>query len=127
MQWFKRYSLESVATNSSWPNNLLFYILEYCWEHIHDTISISMLKICVDSICVPLEMTFKGNIVPVHKKGDEQNIKSYRPVSLLPICGKIIERLVFNKILSISPLINSFLKTSLVSNPVTLVSTNCYQ
>ena len=69
-----------------------------------------MLKICGHSVCVPLEMTFKqalltgmfvsewekGNIVPIHKKSDKQKIKNYRPVSLLPICGKIFERLVFN-------------------------------
>ena len=39
----------------------------------------------------------KGNIVPVRKKSDKQNIKNYRPVSLLPICGKIFERLIFNE------------------------------
>ena len=35
----------------------------------------------------------KGNIVPIHKKGDKQSIKNYRTVSLLPMCGKIFERL----------------------------------
>ena len=39
----------------------------------------------------------KGNIVPIHKNGDKQNIKNYQPVSLLPICGKIFERVVFNE------------------------------
>ena len=79
--------------------------------HGHDNISIRMLKICGDSIYEPLEIIFrqalltgvfpsewkKGNIVPVHKKSDKQNIKNYRPVSLLPICGKIFERLIFNE------------------------------
>ena len=32
------------------------------------------------------------------QESDKQNIKNYRPVSLLPICGKIFERLVFNEI-----------------------------
>ena len=36
----------------------------------------------------------KGNIVPIHKKGDKQVVKNYRPVSLLPICGKVFERLI---------------------------------
>ena len=39
----------------------------------------------------------KGNIAPIHKKGDIQ-IKNYRPVSLLLICGKIFERSIFNEI-----------------------------
>ena len=70
-----------------------------------------MLKTCGDSICAPLEMIFKqallngvfpsegkkGNIITIHKKGDKQNVKNYRPVSLLPICGKIFERLIFNE------------------------------
>ena len=40
----------------------------------------------------------KGNGVPVHKKSDKQIFKNYRPVSLLPICGKIIERLLYNRL-----------------------------
>ena len=35
----------------------------------------------------------KGNIVPIHKK----DVANYRPVSLLPICGKVLERLMFNE------------------------------
>ena len=38
----------------------------------------------------------KGNIVPIHKKGDKQTLKNYRTVSLLPICEKILERLILN-------------------------------
>ena len=41
----------------------------------------------------------KANIVPVHKKGVKQCLKNYRRVSLLPICGKILERLIFNEII----------------------------
>ena len=40
----------------------------------------------------------KVNIVHVHKKSNKQNIKNYRPVYLLPIYGKIFERLIFNEI-----------------------------
>ena len=39
----------------------------------------------------------KENIVLIHKKGEKQNIKNCRPVSLLPICRKIFKRLIFNK------------------------------
>ena len=70
-----------------------------------------MLKEFGPSIYKPLEIIFnqclktgvspsewkKGNIVPIHKKGDKQALKNYRPVSLLPICGKILERLMFNE------------------------------
>ena len=39
----------------------------------------------------------RGNIVPIRKKGDKQTLKNYRLVSLLPICGRILERLMFNE------------------------------
>ena len=79
--------------------------------HGHDKIIIRMIKICGKSICKPLQFILsqcidtgsfplewkKANVVPVYKKGDKQCLKNYRPVSLLPICGKISERLIFNE------------------------------
>ena len=47
----------------------------------------------------PLEWK-KGNIVPVPQKGHKQVLKNYRRVSLLPVCGKIFERLIFNEMFS---------------------------
>ena len=80
--------------------------------HGYDLISIPMLKICDKSICKPLELIFQScikhgkfpnewkmaNVVPVHKKSDEQILKNCRPVSLLPICGKRFERLIHNSL-----------------------------
>ena len=40
----------------------------------------------------------KSNIMPVHEKGDKRIIDNDRPVSLLTICGKIFEKLLFNLI-----------------------------
>ena len=62
-------------------------------------------------ICKPLETIFnrcletgrlpndwkKGNVVPVFKKDDKQILKNYCLISLLPVCGKIFEKLVFNE------------------------------
>ena len=76
-------------------------------------ISIRILKICDKSICKPLELIFQScikhgkfpiewkmtNLVPVHKKSDKQILKNYWPVSLLPICGKVFERLIYNSLL----------------------------
>ena len=38
----------------------------------------------------------KSIICPIHKKGVKQIINNYGPVSLLPVCGKIFQRLIFN-------------------------------
>ena len=51
---------------------------------------------CLRTGTFPLEWK-KGNVVPIFKKGDKQIYKNYRPVSLLPIFGKILERLIFEE------------------------------
>ena len=45
-----------------------------------------------------LDIWKKANIHPIHTKGDKQVINNYRPVSGLPICGKIFERLIFSSL-----------------------------
>ena len=62
-------------------------------------ISAHMIKLCDYSIVEPqcLEAGIypsiwkKANVVPVHRKGDRQSKENYRPISLLPIFGKIFE------------------------------------
>ena len=44
---------------------------------------------------VPLQME-KANVVPVFKKNNKQELKKYRPISLLPVSGKIFERLLYD-------------------------------
>ena len=39
----------------------------------------------------------KAHVVPVHKKGDTQSLKNYRPISLLPTCSKAFEHLIYNE------------------------------
>ena len=39
-------------------------------------------------------------VTSIFKKGDKQFIKNYRPISLLPICGKIFEKIIFNNLYS---------------------------
>ena len=58
--------------------------------HGHDLISIRMSKRCDEAICRPLNIIFKaclntgkflsewkkGNVVPIHKKDEKQNVKN---------------------------------------------------
>ena len=80
--------------------------------HGYDGISIRMLKLSSPSIIKPLSIIFpkclkcstfpddwkKRNIVPVHKRSSKQLVNNYRPVSLLPICSKIFEKVIFDSI-----------------------------
>ena len=40
----------------------------------------------------------KANVVPIHKKGDKQTLRNCHPVSLLPICSTIFERLLYDEV-----------------------------
>ena len=80
--------------------------------HGYNEISIRMIKSCATSIAKPLSILFrnyfenqcfpkewkKANIVPAHKKNGKQLIKNYQPVSLLPVCSKIFEKIIFNSL-----------------------------
>ena len=74
-------------------------------------ISIRMLKLSRKSILKPLKRIFenflrtrlfpnqwkKVSVVPIHKKDDKRLIENYRPISLLQICVKVFERLIFTE------------------------------
>ena len=86
--------------------------LDISKAHGHDDVSKRMSKLCDKGIIEPLSITFnncklkntfpnlwkKANIVSIHKKGEKDLIKNYRPVSLLPIFWKFFERLIFNSL-----------------------------
>ena len=42
----------------------------------------------------PVELKV-GRITPIYKKNDECSLENYRPVSTLPIFGKIFEKIIF--------------------------------
>ena len=44
------------------------------------------------------EMWKRANVIPIYKTGDKQFITNYRPISLLPICGKIHEKIIFTNL-----------------------------
>jgi hypothetical protein len=39
-----------------------------------------------------------ARVVPVYKKGDKSDVSNYRPISLLPVVSKILERCILNKL-----------------------------
>ena len=74
-----------------------------------------MVKLCDDSLVKPLSIIFQNcidfgvfpdswivgknqTLSQFIKKNEKQLINNYRPVSVLPICSKIFERLIFNSI-----------------------------
>ena len=70
-----------------------------------------MIKLCGDSLIYSLKFIFEGalhggkypdcckeaNVITVLKKERKSRIENYRPISLLPFLGKILERLIIYK------------------------------
>ena len=68
-----------------------------------------MLLLCDETVTLPLRIIYSNilktgtypdtwkvaNVTPVFKKQNKQLIKNYRPISLLLICGKILEKIIF--------------------------------
>ena len=100
------------------------------------------------SICKPLELIFQScikhgkfpnewkmaNLVPVHKKNDKQILENYRRVSLLPICGKVFERLIYNSLFEyfiqndlISPYQSGFKPDDSCTNQLISITHEIYQ
>ena len=110
----------SYRTNSrinsfhSTENDILLILksLDSTKAHGCDILSVRMIKICNESITIPLKIIFdeslkngvfpeiwkRANVVPVHKKDDQSLVKNYRPINLLPIFGKIFERVIYNSL-----------------------------
>ena len=81
---------------------LISLTLDSTKAHGCDNLSIRIIKICNESITIPLEIVFdeslkngifpeiwkRANVVPVHKKDDKSLVKNYGPISLHPFLVK---------------------------------------
>lgn len=77
-----------------------------------DDISPKVIKTCIQCIVEPLcdifnKSLFQGivpnklkiaKVIPVFKKNDRKNIENYRPIALLPIFSKILEKIVYKRL-----------------------------
>ena len=106
-------------------------MLELCESVITELLYL-IFKNCLSSNTFP-DVWKKANVIPVHKKGDKQVLKNYRPVSLLPICGKIFEKLIFNALYSffedhklLNPCQSGFKKNDSCINQLVLITHEIY-
>jgi hypothetical protein len=52
----------------------------------------------VDLVTVPQNMKI-AKVIPIFKSGDNTKLINYRPISILPVLSKILERLIYNRMI----------------------------
>ena len=76
------------------------------------SIPISVLKILKSELAGPLRVIFNtcfltgivpdkfklARVIPVFKKGSQTNLSNHRPISLLSVFNKLLEKLIFNRL-----------------------------
>ncbi len=79
-----------------------------------DDINTLLVQHVVEFICLPLNHIFNlslnngifpdklkiAKVVPIYKSGPANDLINYRPISILPALSKILERLVYNRMVS---------------------------
>ena len=80
-------------------------VLKHCAVTLTEPIT-HLCDLSIKNQCIPDEWKLH-KICPIPKKGDLTLVKNYRPITLLPIVSKVLERIVYNKIIPfIRPLLS---------------------
>ena len=79
------------------------------WDELKPTVVKSIRKCIISPLAHICNLSFAtgifpdelkiANVVPIFKSGDEMVFSNYRPVSVLPVLSKVIERLMYNRLL----------------------------
>lgn len=124
----KHHSYYLKKCDDVYPNRPAFMFREFTVEEVFKTINdlsnsscldfyglnSAILKLCSSHICEVLTFLFNqcvaqsifpdifklSKVIPVHKKGPKHQCSNYRPISIIPIVSKVLERLVHKQIVS---------------------------
>ena len=77
-----------------------------------DEIPEYVVKQCIEQLKIPLTDIYNASlesgifpdklkiekVIPIHKKGDARDVCNYRPISLLPVFSKLLEKLMYSRL-----------------------------
>jgi potassium voltage-gated channel Eag-related subfamily H protein 8 len=92
-------------------------------SHGYDEISTKILKIIASFVCTPLSYIFNKSMIsgifptrlkyatikPIFKNRDKKNAANYRPISVLPSVSKILEKIMYIRLMNHLETNNTFL------------------
>ena len=87
---------ETVATFSNEKlSDIPIVVVKHCVPIIAPTL-VKLYNKCMQIGSFP-ENLKNGRITPIHKRGPKDNIENYRPISTIPILGKIFEKILYKR------------------------------
>ena len=85
------------STKTAGCNNIHPKILKFCAMSLPEPVT-NLFNLCLSQSNIPFEWK-THKITPVPKKGDLSNAKNYRPISALCIPSKVLESIIYTKII----------------------------
>ena len=86
------------VSKASGPDRVSPYILKHCAEELSPVLQIIFTQSLSTGV-LPLDW-LSANICPVYKKGSRSSPCNYQPISLTPICSKIMEHVIYHSIMN---------------------------
>ena len=91
--------LNNINVNkASGPDDIPGIVLKTCSNHLAYPLSL-IFKLIYNTGIIPTQWKL-GNVVPIHKKGDDKDVRNYRPILLLCTVSKILERIIHDELIS---------------------------
>ena len=59
--------------------------------------SLQNLKVSLEEAIFPEKLTIE-KVIPVLKRDDKETVESYRPMFILPVISKVLERNMYNRL-----------------------------
>nr|CAI5849067.1 unnamed protein product [Callosobruchus analis] len=85
-------------TNTVGVDNISVRVVKYIANYIATRLA-HIINEAVEQAVFPRDLKI-GKVIPIFKKGDDKDMSNYRPITIPTVISKIIERAVYNKMMS---------------------------
>ena len=90
--------IQNLKSSSPGWDNVSVKVIKHTYHSYIEPLKHLMNLSLIDGV-FPNELKI-AKIIPIYKQGNYMHMSNYRPVSVLPIFSKILERIMYNRILS---------------------------
>lgn len=88
--------ISSIKSNSAGHDGITIYMIKLCVPHLLPVIS-HIINHCITFSVFP-DCWKKANVIPLQKTRNPTEFKDLRPISILPVLSKILEKIIDNQL-----------------------------